>query len=285
MITHAEGFAFWRPRNRADSFDLPSAIVAHEMGHQWNVPSAFAEGAPVMSESWAWYAAMQILRTSYGEAQLRHLLTFMRQPYPIAPIRRGEPLLRGLDRYMSYRRGPFALHALTEYMGVDKVNTALRRLIEKHGSGEPPLATTLDLYRELQAVTPDSLKYLLHDLWEVNTFWELDAERVTTKQTPAGSWQVTLHVKARKVVADSVGVETEVSMNEWVPIGVFARGERRDELSAPLYLKMHRIRSGKHAITVTVPREPALAGIDPYHLLDWQEREDDGNIEEVKIGR
>jgi len=35
---------------------------------------------------------------------------------------------------------------------------------------------------------------------------------------------------------------------------------------------MHRIRSGDQTITVTVPREPALAGIDPYHLLDWEER-------------
>lgn len=184
---------------------------------------------------------------------------------------------------MSYRRGPFALHALTEYMGVDRVNTALRRLIEKHGSGAPPLATTLDLYRELQAVTPDSLRYLLHDLFEVNTFWELEADRVTAEQTQAGSWQVTLHRKARKVVADSAGVETEVPMDEWVPIGVFARGEPGDELSEPLYLKMHRIRSGEQTITVTVPREPVFAGIDPHHLLDWEERDNDDNIEGIQI--
>jgi ABC-2 type transport system permease protein len=282
MITHAEGFALWSPKDDAGSLDLPSAIVAHEMGHQWNVPPALAEGLPVMSESLAWYAGMQVVRESYGDAQLRHLLSFMRSPYPYAPIKRGEPLLRGLDPYMSYRRGPFALHALTEYVGVDRVNTALRRLIEKHGSGEPPLATTLDLYRELQTVTPDSLRYLLHDLFEVNTFWELETERVSAEQTQAGSWQVTLHLKARKVVADSAGVETEVPMDEWVPIGVFARGERRDELSTPLYLKMHRIRSGEQTITVTVPREPALAGIDPYHLLDWEEKEDDDNIERVR---
>jgi ABC-2 type transport system permease protein len=29
---------------------------------------------------------------------------------------------------------------------------------------------------------------------------------------------------------------------------------------------MHRIRSGKQTITVTVPRKPARAGIDPNHL-------------------
>ena len=81
------------------------------------------------------------------------------------------------------------------------MNAALRRLLEKHRPDEAPLATTLDLYRELQAVTPDSLQYLLHDLFEVNTFWELETERVTAEQTAAGTWQVTLDVRARKVVA------------------------------------------------------------------------------------
>ena len=43
-------------------------------------------------------------------------------------------------------------------------------------------------------------------------------------------------------------------------------------------MQLHRIRSGEQTITVTVPREPVLAGIDPYHLLDWEDADDD-NIE------
>jgi hypothetical protein len=170
-------------------------------------------------------------------------------------------------------------------MGEERVNTALRRLVEKHGSGAPPLATTLDLYRELQAVTPASLQYLLHDLFAVNTFWELETERVTTEQTESGAWQVTLDVRARKVVADEAGVETEVPMDEWVQIGVFGPAEEGEEVGKPLYVQKHRIRSGAQRITVTVPREPVLAGIDPYHLLDWEEQEDDDNIDGVEIAK
>ncbi len=36
------------------------------------------------------------------------------------------------------------------------------------------------------------------------------------------------------------------------------------------------------SVTVTVPHKPDLAGIDPYHLLDWEERDDKDNIETVK---
>lgn len=37
-------------------------------------------------------------------------------------------------------------------------------------------------------------------------------------------------------------------------------------------------------LTVTVPRRPLLAGIDPYHLLDWEERADDGNMRVSRSG-
>ena len=70
------------------------------------------------------------------------------------------------------------MYALREYVGAERVDAALRRLIEKHGSGAPPLPTSLDLYRELQAVTPESLRHLLADLFEANTFWELAAKEV-----------------------------------------------------------------------------------------------------------
>jgi ABC-2 type transport system permease protein len=284
MITYAGGFDSWGAEDGPGSFDHPSAIVAHEMAHQWTLPYAAVEGAPVLSESVAWYYGMQVVRASYGEAQLRRLLKWMRQPHMYPPIRRGEPLLRGLDPYMSYRRGPFALFALSEYMGVDRVNTALRRLNEAHRSGEPPLATTLDLYRELHAVAPDSLKPLLHDFFEVNTVWELAMEDVTARRTAAGAWEVTLDVTARKVVADSAGVETEAPMAEWVEIGVFAPvAEGQDRLGAPLYLRKHRIRSGGQTITLTVPREPFGAGIDPFHLLDWVEKDGDDNLRRAEV--
>jgi hypothetical protein len=163
------------------------------------------------------------------------------------------------------------------------VNGTLRRLVETHRQAGAPPATTLDLYRELQAVTPDSLRYLLHDLFEVNTYWVLQTERARADSTATGAWRVTLDVRARKMAYDSAGVETEMPMDEWVPIGVFGRAERSaGRLSAPLYLQQHRIRSGRQTITVTVPRKPVLAGIDPHHVLDSEDKEDDDDVDMVE---
>jgi ABC-type transport system involved in multi-copper enzyme maturation permease subunit len=269
MLIYEEGFTFLNPEANPGGHDHPFAVVAHEMAHQWTVPYANVEGAPVMSESLAWYYGIKLVEHTKGQEHLHKFLKWLREPYVRPTIRRGEPLLRGLDPYMSYRKGPFALYALSEYLGERPLHTALRRLLEQHRHPGAPLATTLDLYRELQAVTPDSLQYLLHDLFEVNTYWELEMEDATAVRTKAGTWQVTLTVGARKVVDDSAGVQTEVPMNDWIPIGVFApSGEDEDLLSGkPLYKRLHRIRTGKQTITLTVPQAPGGVAIDPYQLL------------------
>ncbi len=280
VITGGEGFFLLNPEGAG--FDAIFEIVAHEMGHQWwgmQLKPAFAEGGGVISESLAWYSAMQLVKTVKGREALRRFMSFMREPNPWPPIRTGLPLLRAMDPWANYRKGPYAFLALSEYVGEERVNGALRSLVETKVSS---FATTLDMYRELQAVTPDSLKPLLHDLFEVNAWWTFDTRQATAVQTQAGAWRVTLEVEAHKVVGDSAGVERETPMTEWVEIGIFAGAGPGEVLGNPLYVQKHRIASGTQTITVTVPQEPARAGIDPYNLLDWEEGD---NIEPVKIER
>jgi hypothetical protein len=225
---------------------------------------------------------MQLVKHVKGREALRRFMSFMRQPNPWPPIRTGLPLLRAMDPWANYRKGPYAMHALAEYVGEDRVNGALRTLVLKKASS---LATTLDMYRELQAVTPDSLRPLLRDLFEVNTFWTFETRQARAVQTETGSWRVTLEVEARKVVADSAGRETEMPMTEWVEIGIFAAAAPGEILGKPLHVQKHRIRSGTQTITVTVPEMPARGGIDPYNLLDWEEGDNIEPIELVQTNR
>ncbi|MET0624305.1 MAG: M1 family aminopeptidase [Pyrinomonadaceae bacterium] len=280
-IQYQEGFSFINPVDDPRDIDLPSAVVAHEVAHQWwgnQLVPARVEGAALLVEGLAWYSALGIVEETYGRGQLERLLGAMRDSYLSPRARAGLPLLRANDRFLYYRKGPLALYAVREYVGAERVDAALRRLFERHGSRRPPLPTTLDLYRELQAVTPDELRYLLADLFEANTYWELAAKRVEAERTGAGKWRVTLDVRARKVVVDEAGVETEVPMDDLVEVGVFAdAGNGR-----PSYLRMHRVRSGEQRITLTVPWEPARAGIDPRNLLIDVEPGD--NLAEVTVG-
>jgi ABC-type transport system involved in multi-copper enzyme maturation permease subunit len=279
-IDYQEGYSLMNPK--PDGLDLPYHIMAHEVAHQWwgfNLAPAAVEGAGLLVESLATYSAMQVVEATLGYEHLLKYLSQMRQEYEVPRSRAAPPLLRSNNAFMNYRKGPFALYALRNYVGKDRVNDALRAMLRTY-TPRPPLPTTIDLYRELKAVTPDSLHYLVHDLFATNTFWELKTEQAIAKQTNTGTWQVTLDVEARKVTVDSIGRETNIPMNDWVEIGVFAPTENVKQSRKPLYLQKHRIRSGKQKITVTVLRKPAQAGIDPNHLLIDLEMDD--NTKNVK---
>ena len=266
-IWYTELFALFDPAHDERRIDLPFAVTAHETAHQFQAAPARVEGRALLSESFAWYAALGVIEQQYGAAHLQRFLDFMRRDYLSPRSRADVPLLRSSNWFQAYRKGPFAMYALREYVGQDRVDLAWRRLIAEHASGQPPFATSLDLYRELRAVTPDSLQYLLHDLIEANTFWELETERATARQAPTGAWQVTLDLKARKVAVDAEGAETPVPMNDWVELGVFEPAGPGEQPGRLLYRQMHRVRTGTQAITITVPRRPGRAGIDPRRLL------------------
>jgi hypothetical protein len=46
------------------------------------------------------------------------------------------------------------------------------------------------------------------------------------------------------VVVDETGVETVVAMDELMQVGVLGAGGKGDESGKPLYMQMHRVRSG-----------------------------------------
>ena len=118
------------------------------------------------------------------------------------------------------------------------------------------------------------------------TLWDLKTERATAQQTAAGSWQLTLNVRARKLVVDEAGIEREVPMDDLVQVGAFAARAPGEAAGKPLYLQQHRLRSGTQTITVMVPSgQPVAAGIDPDYLLPNSEGEILDNVAELQVKR
>jgi ABC-2 type transport system permease protein len=273
-IKYSEGFALVRPGDDP-RVDLPFAVIAHEIGHQWfghQLVPAEVEGAPLLTESLAWYSAMQTIEETLGREPLTRLLDVMRREYMAPHQTRQVSLLRAVDHIDGYRTGPFAMHALRESVGAERVNAALRNMLAKYDPTHPPYPNSLDLYAELRAVTPVPMHDLLKDLFEEITFWDLQTKKATVQPAGNGQWRVTLQIDAQKLKADAMGKETPVAMNDPIEVSVFAADGK------PLYLKRHRVRSGTQTITITVTGVPARAGIDPDHeLLD--RKPDDNGVE------
>ncbi|HYO14267.1 MAG TPA: M1 family aminopeptidase [Thermoanaerobaculia bacterium] len=259
--------------------------TVHEVAHSWwggQLRGAHVRGRAVLSETLANYSSMMVTEKVLGPEEARRVYDFQMDRYlrMRAEFSRDVPLLDVEDHpHIAYGKGAVAMYTLREHIGDEAVNTALRRLLEKHRDGGPPYPTSRDLLAELRAVTPDSLRYLLTDLFETITLWDVRTRSAVAEPAGTGAYQVTLDVVAKKLRADSVGKETEVPMNDLVEIGVFAPGEG-DGAGKPLYLKRHRIRGGGQTIRITVPQEPGRAGIDPWRKLIDRERED--NVVEVQ---
>lgn len=278
-ITFTEDYFLGRVRE--GQLDQPFYGTAHEVAHQWwggQARGATVRGRGFLSESLANYSAMMVVERTYGLEAARRVYGFQMDRYlrGRASFSREVPLLDVEDQpYIAYRKGAIAMYRLRLALGEERVNTALRRYLEKYRDAGPPYPTSRVLYAELRAVTPDSLRYLLVDLFETVTLWDVRTERVAVERTGSGEYLVTLDVVAKKARADSVGHMKEVPMNDLVEIGVFEPGEG-DALGDPLYLERQRIRSGRQTLRITVPSEPARAGIDPRHeLID---RDSDDNV-------
>ena len=280
-IAFSEGSAFL---TRIDSggVDRTFFVVAHETAHQWwggQVIPASAPGASFVSETLAQYSSMMVLEKEYGEAMVRDFYDYVMKTYlsgRTVYTNREVPLLDVVNQsYVYYMKGAVAMYTLRERLGADAVNGALRRFHDKYAGANAPPPTSRALYAELKAATPDSLKPLLSDLFEHITIWDVRADSAKAEPAGGGAYRVRLFVDASKARADSIGNKTPIPMDDLVDVGVFAkRTGSPDGLGDTLYLKQHRIRSGKQTITVIVPRRPTQAGIDPYRTFIERVRDD-----------
>lgn len=154
---------------------------------------------------------------------------------------------------------------ITDFIGEENVNAALRDYIEEFAFKEAPYPTTTDLIGYFETYTPDSLQYLITDLFETITLFENRTETGTYKQLEENNYEVSLTVNAKKYRADELGKETEIDFNDWIDIGVY--GENMSGEDSLLYLKKHKVVPGEQTINIQVSKEPVRAGIDPLNIM------------------
>jgi len=279
-IPFSEALGFIARVESTDDVDYPFYVTAHEVAHQWwahQVIGADAQGSTMLSETMAQYSALMVMEKEFGAANMRKFLEYDLNSYLTgrSSERRHEmPLQLGENQpYIHYNKGSLVTYAMRDYLGEDRMNATIRGFLGATKFRGPPYPTSLQLVDSLRAATPDSLKYLIADLFENITLYELKTDSVIANTVPGGKYAVDLYVTAKKLRADSLGKETPQPMNDWIDIGVFAKAPQRpdpkidNKVGVPLYLQKHRITSGAQKISVVVSGPAYRAGIDPLHKL------------------
>jgi len=252
------------------------------MAHQWwayIVKPAFSEGAEMLTETMAMYVEVMCLEKEYGKEISRKFLKKEMNRYLSRrkkDVQGERPLMRSYTHqyYLNYPKSTALMYALQDYIGEDRVNRALRKVVQEYGHKEDVFATSLDLVSAFKAMTPDSLQYVITDLFETITLWENEAKSASYVELDDGKYKVTLAASTHKFRADSIGNQTETPIEDYIDIGIL--GEDGKEL----YLRKHKFTQNESDIEIIVDEKPVRAGIDPYVILIDRER--DNNLVDVK---
>ncbi len=274
-IPFSEGIGFlMRNKGGDDGVDRAYFVAAHELAHQWwahQVVGANAQGATTFSEGLAEYSALTVLEKRYGREAtqkfLRRELDGYLQGRGVERKKEVPFLYVENQPYIHYQKGSLVYFALRDYIGEAAMNQGLSSFLKKWAFQGPPYPTARDLYAELDAVTPDSLKYVLTDLFEEITLFDNKAVSATSTKRPDGRYDVRLTVQAKKLKADSLGGTQDVPMVDYVDIGIFGDEVKGQKLGVPLLVQKVKITEPETTLDFVVDQEPRKAGIDPYNIL------------------
>jgi ABC-2 type transport system permease protein len=288
-MPYSESIGFIANINKPDDIDMVYYVVAHEMGHQWwahQVVGANMQGATLLSETMAQYSALMVMEKEYGRDIMRKFLKYEMDNYLRsrgAERLKERPLLtvEASQGYIHYRKGSVVLYYLKEMIGEDKVNAALRKMIQRYAYAQPPYPTSWDLVDAFREQTPPEYQYLMKDLFEDITLFSNRTLEATARKRADGKFDVTIAVESHKFKADPKGNETEIPMDDWVDVGAFAKPEKDRKYGKTLHRELVHVAQAHSTYTFITAEMPDKAGIDPFLLLI--DRVPDDNIKKVTL--
>jgi ABC-2 type transport system permease protein len=286
--------------------DYAFFVSVHEVAHQWwahQVIGADVLGATMLSESLSEYVTLKVIEQVNGKKKMRKFLKRSLDTYLTQRTfeRKRENALMYNDGqgYIHYQKGSLVFYALSDYIGEKTLNKALSKYVKKVAFQEPPYTTSIDLLNHIKEVTPDSLNYLLDDMFETITLYQNRVVETKSEKLDNGKYKVDIEFKVSKYRNDEKGrafygdrekdsityqtvdmkkPEYSVFLEDYIDIGIF--GEDDDENETELYLKKYKISSIHNKISIIVDKEPKEVGIDPYNkLIDTNSEDNRKKIE------
>ncbi|GAB2621069.1 ABC transporter permease/M1 family aminopeptidase [Novilysobacter erysipheiresistens] len=274
-IPYSESIGFIADLRDQDAIDYVFYVTAHEIAHQWwahQVIGADVQGSTMLSESLSQYSALMVMEREYGRDKMRRFLKYELDSYLAG--RAGEaveelPLYRVENQqYVHYRKGSLVFYRLREEMGEAALNRALSKFLADKAYQHAPFTTSAELLEYIRAEAGPQHQQLITDLFEKISFYDNRVESASAIKRDDGKYEVTLKLHAAKLYADGEGRETRAKLDDWVEVGVFARGPSGEEADEEvLYLERHHITADAPTVTVVVDQLPYESGFDPFNKL------------------
>jgi ABC-2 type transport system permease protein len=274
-MPYSEGIGFITDLRdvKKDDIDQVYYVTAHEMGHQYwahQVSGANMQGSEMMSEGFAQYSALMVMEKEYGKDKMKKFLKYEMDRYlggRSLELEGEQPLMKTEhQQYIHYQKASVVMYYLKEMIGEKKINQAMKNLVDTYGYKNPPFPTSINAVKELRKVTPDSLQYLISDMFENITLFS--NRMLEAKYKKVGSeYEVTLKTTSEKFRSNALGKETQMPVADYIDIAVFAEPKDDTDLGKFLIYKRLKITKKNNVYTFKTKELPYQAGIDPYNYL------------------
>ncbi|WP_194851119.1 M1 family aminopeptidase [Nonlabens antarcticus] len=278
-----------------DNVDYPFSVTAHELAHQWwahQVIGANAKGATLLSESMSEYSSLKVLEKTYGKYQMRNFLKDAMDGYLIGrtveSIGENPLMYNENQQYIHYQKGSLVLYAISDYIGEKKFNNVAKAFLEKHQFKGAPYPVATEFVDDIRAVTPDSLQYLIKDMFETITLYDNKVKKASYKKLADGSYEVDINAlvsKARSnpkgklsyhdIPGDSISFTPKgkkkalksLPLADYIEVGIFGAEEGDTGMPKVLYIEKRKVTGINNDFKIIVKEKPVEVGIDPFNKL------------------
>lgn len=270
-IAFSEAMGFMT-KSEQDGLNVPFYITAHEVAHQWwgdQVRGAIVKGEAMIAETLSHYAAGIVTLEEFGEESMRHIIQYERGRYLKGrkrEVQNEQPLYKAESQsYIHYGKGLINMMALRHYISEDSVNAALRRVIHDFPASQGIYPNSLDVIGEFRKSTPDSLQYLVTDLFERIIFMENRVQKASSQSLSHGNHALTIDLLTEKYEADPDGLLQPAPVNDWIELAVY--GTDADGNEVTLYRQMHKFDKTTSSLILNLAAAPTRVVIDPASIL------------------
>lgn len=286
-IPFSEGIGFIMNVDKETDIDMAFYVTAHEVAHQWwghQVAGADVQGSTMMVESMAQYSALMVMEHEYGKANMEKFLKYELDRYlqgRSSEQKREQPLVMNENQqYIHYNKGSVVFYAMKDYVGEDSLNKGFSEFLTDYAFKDAPYPNALTFLNYIKRHTPDSLNYLIKDMFETITLYSNKTDTALFSVLKNGQFKVDLSIDAKKLRADSAGNEKEITFNDYIDVGVYTEGQKgKDSL---IYIERKKIKPGNNRFEIMVSKKPNKAGVDPLHKLIDRDVEDNTKKAELK---
>ncbi|MEQ8524415.1 M1 family aminopeptidase [Gracilimonas sp.] len=252
------------------TFSLVAKRAIHEVAHQWwghMLSTQSISGGAIFVEGFAKYTEAVVMEKYYGMASLYQLSEsanhtyFNGRSYASAP---EQPLyLEQGEHYMLYGKSYIVMMALKELIGEESLNRVLKTLINRHKNELDASVTSPEFLNEIYKSIPKEYHSLIDDWFKKIITYNLSISDAGYSTLANGTFQITITIEAEKLESIN-GIESPVSMNEPVSIGLFSVHPSEASKEDIIILKPREIKDGKQQLVIQVDTLPQYVSIDPY---------------------